>query len=70
MEGDGAASLLELQASFVDLNLEFRHYPDSRCSELKWQAGKSKLIEIEHNGHWNSNQSSIYLNGHAPRTNS
>jgi hypothetical protein len=52
MEGDGAASLLELQASFVDLNLEFRHYPDSRCSELKWQAGKSELIEIERNGHW------------------
>jgi len=44
--GDGALHLLALHATFRDRHLSFRHMPQARCSEIRWQAGREVLDPI------------------------
>ncbi len=50
METNGAGSIEELRATFADLDLEFRHYPNCKVSFMSWQAGRVRCIEVEADG--------------------
>jgi hypothetical protein len=42
----------ELEEIFEGYNYEFRHFEDCRVSYMRWQAGRSELIEVQVGKHW------------------
>jgi len=49
MNGDGVSAAQQVQTlrvTFRDRGLVFRHRPDARCAELRWQAGREVLEAI------------------------
>ena len=47
MEGNGAASIAELEAVFKDCGYVFRHFEDCTVPFMSWQAGRMRCIEVE-----------------------
>ena len=48
--GDGESAAQQIQAltaTFKDRGISFRHFPLSRCEELRWQAGRTVLDNID-----------------------
>ena len=43
----GAQQILALQAAFRDRRYDFRHIPQSKCAEMRWQCGRTELDAID-----------------------